>query len=51
MEISSSFFARVQLTISIGTGDDLALNRWQDITWTNDDQDTWHYMVSPGQND
>ena len=31
------------------SGDGLALNRWQAISWTNDDEVLWHDRASKGQ--
>ena len=33
---------------SVGLGICLALNRWQTITWTNDDPVQWRMYASPG---
>ena len=37
--------------ISIGSGNGLALNRGQAITWTNDDSIQWPIYASPGLNE
>ena len=37
--------------ITLGSGNGLAPNRWQAITWTNRDPDTWCCVASLGHNE
>ena len=51
IEISLKFVPRIHLnwqSVSIGSGNGLAPNRWQAITWTNDDPVQWLIYASPG---
>ena len=48
LEFHWSLTLRVQLTIGIGSGNGLAPNRRQAITWTNEDLDLCDHMVSVG---
>ena len=39
------------INVHIDLSDGLELNRWQAITWTNDDQIHWCIYTSPGLNE
>ena len=43
--LTDSLFLRVQLTISHNLGNGLAPQRWQAITWTNDERSSYYFVM------